>query len=83
MADTYIPLAHLHGLARRQLQLQQLPVLAVNALKVLVVLDLELLKINQVQDLVGAARWAPHKGISTTAEQVVHKDMLAVMLLKV
>jgi hypothetical protein len=44
-------LAHLHGLACRQLQLQQLPVLAVDALIVLSVLNLELLVINHVQDL--------------------------------
>lgn len=81
-----IPLAHLHGLARRQLQLQQLPVLAINALKVLVVLNLELLKINQVQHLVGAAR-RRHRRTKASAQMpsrlCTMNDMLVMMLLQV
>jgi hypothetical protein len=45
---------HLHGLAGRLLELQQLLVLGIYPLKVLLILNLELLKVHQVQHLQAA-----------------------------
>lgn len=55
---------HLHRLACGQLELQQFLVLAVYALKVLLVFNLELLKVNQVQDLQGT-RWQACSAVVT------------------